>query len=1052
MALPGKPPLETVAPSDTFSQWADKCNAIIDDLNDSVFLTPEGVVTVSTTQAISGTKTFNGPVVAAESLTSSGGFESVGTKAFTVKNTSTRIESQTFDVVGSAGVIFKSTAEDVTGPRLHPVADPGDDTLVFDTSMPGGIGGTLRVSSGNTLHLEGPNPTLKVDDSTWTLPSSSSTPAGNLVLSGFGSGGSVEVNWQTQTELADVLAPAVSDAIANQGLTLLAEVVPVGTIITAENNILTGWPAGFLKDTRYPGWIPMKGQTITSTQDSGEYNDLVKFLGGPGATTTTLKNYSDGQVPFPTQSTPGQTDVTYLIKYKKDPVTSFSLTSGSGVKLEKGSTTVSSIGIEGGTISLKTDSNDFEYSSGALKLKGTTAEATPNTLAKRDSAGRLKAVAPAVSGDVATKGYVDALVSGTPGPVASLCEKMSNGCYYMDSDGEPGQLSLVDREARGRYWGPNTSFKSSGAPVTSTMTGISNNPISSLTGQPANVRRVFQTGSAIYQIDENDIIYVSGDPNTSTSKTAVLAFTTGSTTVKYDSHTGSAWTSTSPSITIKTKDEAVRGTYISTGLDRFGALGRGVSSGGTYLATPVPSGPPSSIASLTSGGLAAQSLWIALGNTVRQNGATPFVLPSATSFNSALTGQSYIKKFVRTRTNTYAIVGVSGTEAQNELWTSGLNDDGQLGQSDTVNKNLHLPAVESQTSTLGTIALASPSNSNTIFKMADGSDHGLQDFSRVQIPGADTLWYIVVTGGVNNENPAKNFRLYKPSSFAKAIEGYVNGTAATTDLKAVAISGSNSIGWLARARSRGWIDVVSNSWNKDDHQDFTGANVTAIGVRNTGTGSSLDHKLSYVLGWGYNVNGEAGATPSSVRSSVPVTTRSEAPAQDSSTPIRLAIPEYGRNSYMIQAGKLYVAGTRIDGTTGVGLTGSQAWTEVTGTGTVSDMFVLNSSGSGVSTTSSELNNGSRSPAVFVIGTQSGNTVLFAAGRNTNGRLGTHESFNDETSSYLRIPFPEDPSRIVSIQGTSSSMFALCKDTPQSPDGRIYSSAGGNFVNWGKEVL
>ena len=66
-----------------------------------------------------------------------------------------------------------------------------------------------------------------------------------------------------------------------------------------------------------------------------------------------------------------------------------------------------------------------DITSGTLALSRLPQDtaATPNTLATRDNAGRLKAADPAVSTDVATKNYVDTLTGNTTGTGASVTQQ-----------------------------------------------------------------------------------------------------------------------------------------------------------------------------------------------------------------------------------------------------------------------------------------------------------------------------------------------------------------------------------------------------------------------------------------------------------------------------------------------------------------------------------------------------------------------------------------------------------------------------------------------------
>ena len=511
--------------TDTFKEWADKCNAIIDGLNSTDFVTnAEGIVTVASNQTISGQKTFS------QSVTFSGGFTStanytlggatgiINTPTFTVNSGGLTI-GDGFQAIGAKGISFKaSSAADAASIKFENAGTP--QKLVFDYA---GSGGIFEISDGNKLALGGSSPTLTVNNYDWELPPDPG--ASPSILKWDGTGGNT-LSWLLESTLASDIVTDVRDILQNSNFTLPVNLIPVGTMIAVDARILDSWetagsPAEYTAWSGAPGWIPCDGQTLSYDENASPvdttYQELVELLEGtnsPTADSTTLPD----TIGSPTEDPIGGNAIVYLIKYKSDDTTAFavSTTTGtagaSGINLFNTSgTEVGSFDIAGGKIGLNIDTSVFSFDGdGALSADVATA-ATANTLAKRDSAGTLTVAEPTADGHAATKAYVSQAISDERGSVIAFPE-LTDG-HQSTSSSRPAQSyghTVVDRYGRGVFTGA-ARFARNGATATdSSFPKGWFNAFSPVTDKEAIFERTAITLNNYFFIDSDGIIYGTG--------------------------------------------------------------------------------------------------------------------------------------------------------------------------------------------------------------------------------------------------------------------------------------------------------------------------------------------------------------------------------------------------------------------------------------------------------------------------------------------------------------------------------------------------------------
>lgn len=539
--------------TDTFKEWADKCNAIIDGLNTTDFVTStDSVVTVAGNQTITGLKTFQirptfrsgilstGEYTGTGDFTNDGNFTFNGGAAEGIINTPTfKVNSGSFttgdgfQVIGSKGISFKSSStSSVASLKFENAGTP--EKIVFDYTGTGE--GTFEIADGNKLSLAGSSPTIGINSYEWDLPATSpgTTPS---YLKWVGSGSAV--SWFSQTDLASAIVTDVRDLLAASNFTLPVTLIPVGTMIAVDARILDSWavagsPEEYTIWSGAPGWLVCNGQTLSYDENSSPvdttYQQLVELLEGidsPNGSTTLPDT-----VGSPGEEDPiGGNSIVYLIKYKEDATTAFAISSTTGVAGAAGinlfdttNTIVSSFDIEGGKIGLNINTDDFEFGvGGELSLVEEIATtATANTLAKRDSGGTLAVGTPTSDEHATTKAFVDTsvvtsvnaledkLTNELKGSVRAFPELLDGHQSYSDGN-TPFSMSFVDKYGRGVFHGRNEYSRGGGTRLRTQYGAGWFNAFSPITDQEAVFERTF-IGSRynFFFIDNNDILYGTG--------------------------------------------------------------------------------------------------------------------------------------------------------------------------------------------------------------------------------------------------------------------------------------------------------------------------------------------------------------------------------------------------------------------------------------------------------------------------------------------------------------------------------------------------------------
>ena len=511
--------------TDTFKEWADKCNAIIDGLNSTDFVTNvAGIMTLSSNQTITGQKTFtqspvfSGGFTTTANYTLGGTTGTVNTPSFIVNSGDSTLGSG-FEAVGARGISFKSSSTSAaTSIRFENAGTP--EKLVFDYA---GSNGVFEIADGNKLSLAGSSPTLGVNNYEWNLPATSpgATPS---LLKWTGSGSNL--SWLAESALAADIVTDVRDILQSSNFTLPVNLIPVGTMIAVDARILDSWdtegsPAEYTKWSGAPGWLPCDGQTLSYDENASPedvvYKELVQLLEGDTASTSGTTTLPD-TIGSPAEDPIGGNAIVYLIKYKSDDSTAFAVATTTGSAGASGislfnttGTEVGSFDITGGKIGLNIDTSVFSFDgSGALTADVDTA-ATADTIAKRDSAGALAVAEPTSGEHAATKAFVDRAV-GERGSVRSFPELIDG--HQSFSDRTSGSSSFVDKYGRGVFSGMNKAERSG-----VDRDGAANipsgwfNTFSPITDQEAVFERTFITQENFFFVDDNDVLYGSGRNN-----------------------------------------------------------------------------------------------------------------------------------------------------------------------------------------------------------------------------------------------------------------------------------------------------------------------------------------------------------------------------------------------------------------------------------------------------------------------------------------------------------------------------------------------------------
>ncbi len=513
--------------TDTFKEWADKCNAIIDGLNATDFVTnTEGIMTLASNQTVTGIKTFSQSTNFSGSVLITGDYSFGGTTG-TISTSTLNISSGSsttgdgIQLIGAKGIGFKSSASsNAASLKFENAGTP--EKLQFNYA--GSETGIFEIATGNKLALAGTSPVLTVNNYDWNLPGTS--PGTTASLLRWSGGGSPDVEWFAQSTLEGNIATSVRSLLQAENFTLPVNLIPVGTMIAVDARILDSWategsPAEFTKWDGAPGWLPCDGQTISYDENASPaditYKEIVELLEGLNSPSVSGSTTLPDTIGSPSDEDPiGGNAIVYLIKYKSDDATAFAVSSVTGASGADGvqlynsaGAAVSSFDITGGKIGLNIDTADFTFGSGGeLSLTADIdTTATANTIAKRDSTGALAVGEPTADDHAATKAFVDKVV-GERGSTISFPELMDGHQSFADKE---LSLSLVGRGGRGLATGINR-FERHGERI-SEGTMVANrgfNTFSPVTDQDAIFKRTICTANNFFFIDNDDIIYGTG--------------------------------------------------------------------------------------------------------------------------------------------------------------------------------------------------------------------------------------------------------------------------------------------------------------------------------------------------------------------------------------------------------------------------------------------------------------------------------------------------------------------------------------------------------------
>jgi alpha-tubulin suppressor-like RCC1 family protein len=400
--------------TDTFDQWRIKFNDVLSDLQDETFASTDGLVTTESAQVIEGIKTFS-PIQYFIGGFNTQGSSVLGGETLTINTNSdfnvlTSSNGGAVRFVGS-GINFLT---DVTSHQFtlgyESLSDPQNISLKYSQS---GANATFTIDNDVTFGLE--NSKLKVGNVIWNLPTTSPTSPSLLRWVSNNS-----IVWQTVSDFTSELisdptftdtistellsdtdfTDSIGSAIISGGITLASEVIPVGTTVDIDATAVTGWTNGGTPNVNFPGWLFLDGSTISKVTNT-EFTEIVNLL-NPGQNTAVLTDSRGGAN-------------VKIIKYKKDPVSTFKIVKGDGVILNVSGQNTNEVGLLSGLVnlSLSVNSSDFTFNSGTLTLN--------SNVVKRVVSGNIQStVDPTVDNDLTRKSYVDNQVANVASSVAAL--------------------------------------------------------------------------------------------------------------------------------------------------------------------------------------------------------------------------------------------------------------------------------------------------------------------------------------------------------------------------------------------------------------------------------------------------------------------------------------------------------------------------------------------------------------------------------------------------------------------------------------------------------
>ena len=480
---------QPVLPTDNFSQWAEKINVILSTLQNTSFAIEENVVNLSSAQTVAGAKTFSNNVTLNGGFSTDGNFILGGTSGL-INCTSLTVTSNSVSIVGSNGIDLKSNSNE-SPVSLKFAASNIPNRLVFNYSGSGE--GVLDIANENIIKLSGASPAIVVGETRWNLPTNAPLQPSLLKWEADNNA----VSWSTYDDVASDLAEDVATAISTAGLTLSTPLLPIGVTVDIDADALTTWTT-LKDDVNFPGWLKCNGATISKITNP-EFTELVRLLNsGSSSPTTGILPNAAGKI----------------IKYKADPVTSFILQDGSGIRFSSGVTTLESITLSGGggTVSLYTNPDHFEYetglTNGRLKLKNLSASSAANSIAQRTNAGNLVAATPTADEHLTTKSYVDTKVlQGENYGSTTAFPELINGVGYNDTE---NTFVMVDKFGNGKAYGDVNGVRGQEGNEFATADLLLNS-YSPITDSRVNFVKAFAAPSQYFFVGQDGILYGNGN-------------------------------------------------------------------------------------------------------------------------------------------------------------------------------------------------------------------------------------------------------------------------------------------------------------------------------------------------------------------------------------------------------------------------------------------------------------------------------------------------------------------------------------------------------------
>ena len=539
---------EPVISTDTFKQWADKCNELINEINEIEIPTIDGVVGIANNQTITGNKTFDGTssflsatfVGSSDSVIISSGNLIIGqldqaeitnTKFYdpnitfqksildpvvslTLKPASPstllitdgnleiggsgdlviggQLEANGFSVDGGGnlnidgGINFgpgDSYLQDGLGLKVSggDIETTAGGLIVTDEIVWGG--GTLfqngNATLNNNLFIEGDK--IEFSDSTapilsfpgigydWEIPTSK--PLEDSILS-WGIGGD-ELEWVTKTAFADDIESAVASSLTAANFSIPVQLLPVGTIIAVDSDVLTNWDQAdegngnaYVEDDEFTTWLVPDGVKEVSFDLNADpiedkYEKLAKLI-NPSLTTS-------GTVTLPDLYETAPTGQNYIMKASEDRVINFrlknknDLTGGTGIKfLDNNGNQQSYLDINGGSIAVNYNSKtiDLTNSGRQINVRSTFdpyfADTQNGFVAGYTTTGQLRTKWPVVNEDAVSLSYLNSKLNVVNNDIDTLENEVNTSLSNTLASVQAENQILLDRinvfENVGRVW------------------------------------------------------------------------------------------------------------------------------------------------------------------------------------------------------------------------------------------------------------------------------------------------------------------------------------------------------------------------------------------------------------------------------------------------------------------------------------------------------------------------------------------------------------------------------------------------------------------------